>query len=159
MRTRTLTSAVAVITLVVASASTAAAAEPRVEEPLWNCVVSVDDPHRSHTNRQRVNVHADFKKCTRAMPSFEIAVDLYQDERLVASERVQGTNKRKARQVANMAPQENVWFTYHAVAKFTVEDGSEVFEKRLTSRSRQVCVGTDCPPQPGLVPRHPAATR
>lgn len=159
MRSRVLTSIAAVITLVAASASTAAAAEPRVAKALWNCVASVDDPHQSHTNAQRVTVHADFKSCSKSMPEFKIDLWLYQDGVEVARDEVSGLNKRKARVVANMAPQENVWFAYQAAAEFSISEGTEIFVLRLESRTRQVCLGDDCPPQPDLVPRRLAAFR
>ncbi|MFJ6671369.1 hypothetical protein ACIQMJ_09720 [Actinosynnema sp. NPDC091369] len=157
-----MTSIAAVITLMTASATTtaaAAAAEPRVEQELWWCNVSLDYPHRSHTQPDRVNVHADIKQCQRPMPAFKIALSLYQDEVSPVSTRLLGNNKKRARLVANTAPQENVWFTYRAVAKFTIEDGSEPFKATLVSVPQQICIGTNCPPQPDPDSGRLAATR
>jgi hypothetical protein len=93
------------------------------------------------------------------MPAFEIALTLYQDTDVAASTRLMGNKKKQARLVANIAPQENVWFTYRAVAKFTIEEGSEPFNATLASVPRQVCIGTNCPPQPDPDRGRLAATR
>jgi hypothetical protein len=150
VKSRVLIPIIAVLALV-APASTAVAAEPRVGEPFWNCVAAVDDPHQSHTDRSRVNVHADLKSCTRVMPSFTIEVDLYRDGVLVASGDNSGANKFKARAVANWAPPLNEWHTYTASADFTITSGQETFQTTVDSRARQVCIGADCPPPDFLV--------
>ncbi|MEV8435740.1 hypothetical protein AB0425_00065 [Actinosynnema sp. NPDC051121] len=150
MKSRVLLSTIAVLALL-APTSTAVAAEPRVGEPFWNCVAAVDDPHQSHTDRSRVNVHADLKSCSQAMPSFTIDVNLYRDGELVASGSQSGANKFKARAVANWAPPPNEWHTYTASADFTITAGQETFETTVNSRARQVCIGANCPPPDFLV--------
>ncbi|WP_293992985.1 hypothetical protein [Streptomyces sp.] len=97
----------------------------------WGCGATVDRPHKSHTNPHAVNVHADLK-CKAKVPRYSIHIALYRSRRYgweqVDTGYVSGTNKYKARAVANWAPH-GTCYCYLAVGDF--HDRRRQHEKHL----------------------------
>ncbi|MFI5829181.1 DNRLRE domain-containing protein [Streptomyces sp. NPDC051578] len=91
----------------------------------WGCGAFVDYPHPSHTVHGRINVHADLK-CKKKVPSFSIHITLYRS-RWYGWEKMDtgyesGSNKYKARAVANWAPHGHCYY-YKGVGDFMIASG------------------------------------
>ncbi len=92
----------------------------------WGCGAFVDRPHKSHTNNNRVNVHADLK-CKKKVPSFSIRATLYRSrwygwEKIGTTGYESGNNKYKARAVANWGPKGACHY-YVGVGEFMIASG------------------------------------
>ncbi len=99
----------------------------------WGCGAKVDHPHQSHTNPHAVNVHADLKCTKTRVPRYSIHVTLYRSrwwgwEKVGKTGYLSGTNKYKARTVANWKPR-GACHHYKGVAEFMIAGGS----KKITS--------------------------
>lgn len=109
---------------------------------LWDtCSAALDSPHESHTNPDVINVHADLKGCKKKMPSYSISVTLYRESTQVAHNSGSGSNKFKARVVANWPPPKGQCHKYSASATFTITADGHAHTTTLTNHSQgEICI-------------------
>ncbi|QES52226.1 hypothetical protein DEJ50_06710 [Streptomyces venezuelae] len=100
----------------------------------WGCGGFVDRPHASHTVRGRVNVHADLK-CKAKVPYFSIKITLYRSRwwgwEKMDDGHVSGSNKYKARAVANWGPRGACHY-YLGIGEFMIASGPRGSKIRST---------------------------
>lgn len=99
----------------------------------------MDRPHKSHTNNNRVNVHADLK-CKKKVPSFSIRATLYRSrwygwEKIGTTGYESGNNKYKARAVANWGPR-GACHDYVGVGEFMIASGPNGSGSKIRSTVR-----------------------